>query len=443
VVVRVANNAHHEVLLVDLAAARARPIWQGQAARFPFAAWAADGSALYVLTDVGSDWLYLARLDVAGGELQPLLQWDWDIDVAMLSPQRDRLALVVNEGGESRPYVYQPGSKGSGVEPAPITLRPGVSASLDGGLAWSSDGRKLAFSYTAATRSSDIWIWDLDAGEVWPITRSSHGGLPSETFVAPESVRYPTFDGREIPAWLFRPNNIQTPLPAVAVVHGGPEAQFGAGFNFVVQYLVGNGYAVLAPNVRGSSGYGKHYSHLDDVRKRMDSVADLAYAAHWLRERPDIDAERIAVYGGSYGGFMVLAALTTYPELWAAGVDIVGISNWVTFLQNTSAYRRAHREAEYGSLEHDREFLESISPLNHLDRIRAPLMVLHGANDPRVPLGEAQQLAERLAARAVPVELLVFDDEGHGIVKLRNKLAAYPAVVSFLDRHLRAAREDR
>jgi dipeptidyl aminopeptidase/acylaminoacyl peptidase len=188
--------------------------------------------------------------------------------------------------------------------------------------------------------------------------------------------------------------------------------------------------------VRGSTGYGKAYSHLDDVEKRMDSVADLAHAVHWLREQRGIDSERIVVYGGSYGGFMVLSALTTYPDLWAAGIDIVGISNLATFLENTSDYRRGHREAEYGSLARDRAFLERIAPINHVDQISVPLMVIHGANDPRVPLSEAEQLVQALEARDSPVEFLVFDDEGHGLAKLKNKLVAYPAIVAFLDRHL-------
>jgi dipeptidyl aminopeptidase/acylaminoacyl peptidase len=178
--------------------------------------------------------------------------------------------------------------------------------------------------------------------------------------------------------------------------------------------------------------------HMDNVEKRMNSVSDLAHAARWLAEQPDIDAERIVVYGGSYGGFMVLSSLTTYPDLWAAGIDIVGISNFVTFLENTSDYRRAHRESEYGSLSENREFLESISPLNQVDQITAPLMVVHGANDPRVPLSEAQQLVDMVERRDIPVKFLVFDDEGHGIVKLKNKLELYPAVIEFLDEVLGA-----
>ncbi|MCA9971908.1 MAG: S9 family peptidase, partial [Anaerolineales bacterium] len=322
--------------------------------------------------------------------------------------------------------------------PAPLADDAGLVGWFDGKLAFSPDSSRLAFSYTSATRTSDIFVWALDLNDdtVYPVTRMGHGGIPTDAFIAPELVHYPTFDGRQIPAWFFRPAEAAGPAPVVVVVHGGPESQFRPYFNFLVQYLAHAGYGVLAPNVRGSTGYGRVYSDLDNVEKRMDSVADLAHAAHWLAARDDVDGRRIAVYGGSYGGFMVLSALTTYPELWAAGVDIVGISNFVTFLENTSEYRRGHRESEYGSLAADRAFLEAISPLNHVDQITAPLLVIHGANDPRVPLGEAEQLVDALRQREVPVEFLVFADEGHGLAKLKNKLVAYPAVVAFLAEHV-------
>jgi dipeptidyl aminopeptidase/acylaminoacyl peptidase len=318
-----------------------------------------------------------------------------------------------------------------------ITGAPGIVA--DDRLVFSPDGQRLAFSYSSATRTADVYVWDLERDEVRAVTRSSHGGLPPDAFIAPTLIHYPTFDkgedgeARRIPAWFYRPQDLETPAPAVVMVHGGPESQFRPSFHFLIQYLLHHGYAVLAPNVRGSTGYGKSYSHLDDVGKRMDSVADLAHATTWLQVHPDIDEDRLVVYGGSYGGFMVLAALTTYPDLWAAGVDSVGISNFATFLENTSDYRRGHREAEYGSLEHDREFLERIAPINHIDEVSAPVMVIHGANDPRVPLSEAEQLVEALRERDVPVEFLAFEDEGHGIVKLKNKLIVYPAIVGFLD----------
>ena len=218
--------------------------------------------------------------------------------------------------------------------------------------------------------------------------------------------------------------------------HGNP-AQERVGFNPLYQFLLASGYAVAAPNVRGSSGYGKTYMGLDDVRLRMDSVRDLEAVGRWIAGRHDLEGSRMALFGGSYGGFMVLAGLATSPDLWAAGVDIVGIANYVTFLENTGDYRRALREAEYGSLEHDREFLESISPTSMVDDIVAPLLVIHGANDPRVPLGEATQIVDRLRELGRTVDLMVFDDEGHGLVKLPNRRKAYRRVAEFLDEVVR------
>jgi dipeptidyl aminopeptidase/acylaminoacyl peptidase len=222
----------------------------------------------------------------------------------------------------------------------------------------------------------------------------------------------------------------------VVQVHGGPESQSRPAFNPVVQYFVNRGYAVFLPNVRGSTGYGKSYAHLDDRRKRMDSVRDLAACVEWLVRDGGADPRRIAVMGGSYGGFMTLAAVTSYPELWAAGVDIVGIANWRTFLENTGAFRRKHREAEYGSLEEDGDFLDEISPIHRADRIRVPMIILHGANDPRVPVGESDQIVRVLKEHEVPVEYHRYPDEGHGLVKLQNKVHGYTAIGDFLDRHV-------
>jgi dipeptidyl aminopeptidase/acylaminoacyl peptidase len=262
--------------------------------------------------------------------------------------------------------------------------------------------------------------------------------------VSPQLIHFPTFDTdasgatRHIPAWLYmRETDTDKPLPVVFVIHGGPEGQAIPQFSGLIQALVNNGYAAFVPNVRGSTGYGKAYSHLDDVRLRMDSVKDLAYGAAWVKQQAYLDGDRIAIYGRSYGGFMVLSALVTYPEIWVAGAEFVGISNFVTFLENTSGYRRAHREAEYGSLANDRDFLETISPINHIDNIRVPLFVQHGANDPRVPLSETQQLVERLQQRDIPVELLVFEDEGHGIAKLGNQVIAFTHMIDFLNRHVK------
>jgi dipeptidyl aminopeptidase/acylaminoacyl peptidase len=442
VVTRTQSSFHHELFEVDLASGSARSLLtREEDVRYVACEYAADGRSLYLNTDLGTDYLHIARLDLDSGEVETLVAPDWDCEAMCLSPGGGSLAYAINADGARQLYVLDLDT-GATRECPLVTDAPGQLA--DGRLTFSPESERVAISFTRATRTADVYVWEVEGGTVYPVTRSSHGGIPVDTFVAPQLVRYPTFDRgpdgetRQIPAWFYTPAEGESPYPVVVMVHGGPESQYSPGFNPVVQYLLASGYAVLAPNVRGSTGYGKAYSHLDDVEKRMDSVADLAHAAYWLREQPNVDGNRIVVYGGSYGGFMVLSALTTYPDLWRAGVDIVGISSLATFLENTSDYRRAHREAEYGSLARDRAFLEEIAPIHHVDRIRAPLMVIHGANDPRVPLSEAEQLVEALRSKEVPVEFLVFEDEGHGLVKLKNKLVAYPAIVSFLERYVLA-----
>jgi dipeptidyl aminopeptidase/acylaminoacyl peptidase len=445
VVTQASSSFSHTLLEIDLAGGRARTLIEtDKPVRYTAAHYAADGDAyrhcLYLITDLDSDFLYVARLDLGTGELKRLIAPEWDCDALALSPDGRSLAYVVNVDGAHHIHLYDLATGTTRSAPGFDKLAGVVRGSH---LVFSPDGSRIAFAFTNATRAADIYVWDLAEDAIYPVTRSSHGGLATESFVAPELIHYSTFDKladgapRTIPAWFFKPQDKNDePVPAVVIVHGGPEGQFHPIFTFFVQYLTHNGYAVLAPNVRGSTGYGKTYSHLDDVEMRMDSVADLAHAARWLGEQPGIDGDRLVVYGGSYGGFMVLAALTAYPDLWVAGVDVVGISNFVTFLENTSDYRRAHREAEYGSLARDRGFLESIAPIRHVDNIVAPLFVVHGANDPRVPLSEAEQLVAALQTRGVPVEFLVFDDEGHGVVKLKNKLVMYPAIIAFLEKYL-------
>jgi dipeptidyl aminopeptidase/acylaminoacyl peptidase len=273
------------------------------------------------------------------------------------------------------------------------------------------------------------------------LTQSSLAGIPQSSFVEPELIRYKTFDGRQIPAWYYRPQNGSLSngrgFPVIVNVHGGPEGQAQPGFNGVNQYFLSRGYAVLAPNVRGSTGYGKTFTHLDDVEKREDSVKDLAAAVEWLKTQGGADPKRIAVTGGSYGGYMTLAAITLYPDLWAAAIDTVGIANFESFLKNTSGYRRKLREVEYGTLERDLEFLKSVSPLFKVDRIKTPLMVIHGKNDPRVPYTEAEQIVEALRKRGSPVEYKLFDDEGHGVNKLSNRLIVYPLMADFLDKYMK------
>ncbi len=433
----------HHLFEIDLQSGTARRISPGaEDTRYERVYYLPGGRSLLLNTDLDSDFLRIVRLNLDDLSIQPVVSQPVDIELMTLSPDGRTVAYTANLDGASELRLLDLPSGVTRVAPR-CGETPGVVGAMDWRLDFSADSSGLAFSFTSAVRTSDVYVWDLANDRVQPITRSAHGGVPVHSFVAPELVRFPTFDGaddgspRLIPAWFFRPRQHSgAPVPVIVLVHGGPESQTKPYFHPLIQYFLQRGYAVFAPNVRGSTGYGKIYSHLDNVEKRMDSVADLAHGARWLREQPGIDGDRLVVYGGSYGGFMVLSALCTYPDLWAAGVDIVGISSFTTFLENTSAYRRAHREAEYGSLETDREFLESISPINHVDRIEAPLIVIHGANDPRVPLSEAEQLVAALKTRGISTEFIVFDDEGHGIAKLKNKLVAYPAIAGFLDRVL-------
>ncbi len=260
---------------------------------------------------------------------------------------------------------------------------------------------------------------------------TSPAQVAPEALVAPEAVEVESFDGERIPLFVYRPTGAPQPAPVVLVIHGGPEGQSVLAFDPVVQGLVAAGFAVVVPNVRGSTGYGKRYAALDDTTRRLSSVRDLASVHDWLPSA-GLDPARAALYGASYGGYMVLAGLAFQPERWAAGVDIVGISDLVTFLENTSAYRRAHREHEYGSLTNDRDFLISASPLRHADAIRAPLFVIHGRNDPRVPVSETEQLVARLRERKVRCELVIYEDEGHGLARRANRLDALPRAVAFL-----------
>ncbi len=304
-------------------------------------------------------------------------------------------------------------------------------------LVWAADGSRFVVTLSSPTVPASLFGVDAATGEVTSLADGADQTAAelSGPTVEPSRHRVPTPDGERIPCFVYSPAGSSGGPDAagasVLLVHGGPEGASTRAFNPTVQALVASGLTVLVPNVRGSTGYGKRWYSLDDVDLRLDSVADLAALHAWLPEI-GLDPQRSALWGGSYGGYMVLAGVTMQPELWAAGVDIVGISSLVTFLENTSAYRRAYREREYGSLEHDRDLLTRASPLTYLEQLRAPLFVIHGANDPRVPLSEAEQIVAALAERGIDHELRVYADEGHGLAKRKNRLDAYPAAIDFL-----------
>jgi dipeptidyl aminopeptidase/acylaminoacyl peptidase len=400
------------------------------AAEYATPCWLPDSSGLLAATNAFGETRNLARYDLASREWRVVLESSWDLECAVDEPGRS-LLVNTNEEGWSHLELRDPETLELRGE-VPLPGR-GIAASP----VFSRDGSRLAFAFSSPREPLQTFLYDLDSGELSRLT----GEGPVEG-VDPELHRFASFDGEEIPVFLFEPVG-EGPFPVVLTVHGGPESQwrpyFSQGFGPLTQFLLSKGYAVAAPNVRGSTGYGKRFEHLDDVELRLDSVRDLAQLHAWLSARPEIDGSRAVVYGGSYGGYMVLAALAFHPELWAAGISFVGLSNLVTFLENTSEYRRAAREREYGSLATDRELLERISPASRVDAIRAPLFLEHGRNDPRVPVAESEYIHRVLAERGVRCELVIYEDEGHSIEKLANRIDVFERAVSFLDEVLEPA----
>jgi dipeptidyl aminopeptidase/acylaminoacyl peptidase len=419
-----ARSGDNDLYLCDTETGEVRHVTpHDDAAEFYSPAWL--GESLVLATNDARDTFAIARDGVV------VCESSWDLDCRADDAGRS-LLVHANEDGYSRLTLH---------DPQTFELRDEVALPGRGVVehpVFSPDGALLAFSFSSPVEPHDVYLYDLDTRDLTRLTTSPRAVDPA-TLVEPALHRYASFDGESVPVFLFEPEG-DGPFPVVVTVHGGPESQwlpwFAPSFAPLTQYLVSRGYAVAAPNVRGSTGYGKRYEHLDDVEKRLDSVRDLASLHEWLSARPTIDASRAVVYGRSYGGYMVLAALAFQPELWAAGIECVGISSLVTFLENTSPYRRAVREREYGSLEHDRDLLVAASPMTHIDAIRAPLFIQHGRNDPRVPVTESEHIHGVLAEKGVPCELLVFDDEGHTVQKLSNRIEMFTRAVAFLDRVL-------
>jgi dipeptidyl aminopeptidase/acylaminoacyl peptidase len=395
------------------------------------ARWINDHEIIF-LTNQGREYLTPAKLNTTNGSLiYPFAEQPLDVEGLTLSKDGIWAAIITKIDGYARLRL---GNLEKGTQSEVNGLPDGIV----GEAVFSPGGGKLAVSVQSPQENLNIWVIEFEAEPLTArkLTQSSKAGIPQDSFIKPDLIHFDTFDRRSIPAFFYKPRQMKKLPACILYVHGGPASQVLADFDPRFQYFLNQGYAILAPNVRGSSGYGKTYMALDDIELRMDSVADLKYAVEWLRGSGEVDPARIAIYGRSYGGFMVLSAITTYPDLWAAAVDVVGIANWVTFLENTGPWRRAHREKEYGSLEADRAFLQSISPIHQVDRIQCPLLVIHGANDPRVPVSEADQIVASLQAREHPVEYLRYEDEGHKIAKLPNRIDSFTKMADFLDRYL-------
>lgn len=424
------SSIESERWLLDLSSGKAQRLFPGeQVASYGGGEFTPDGDRVIVTTDAGADVQRLVELDLRNGKIRELVPGlRWDVEAFDLSPDGTLLAYAVNEDGYSTVEVRDLRRGG--------TLRPkGLPRGVLTGLKFSPDGNQIAISLTLSAAGGDVWTWRIADGAIQRWTESELGGLDAGTLVEPTLVHVPSFDGLQVPMFVYKPRAIQGKAPVIIKIHGGPESQARPAFNSTFQYWVNElGAAVLFPNVRGSKGYGRERLAMDNGMKREDAVRDIGAILDWVARQPDLDAERVVVHGASYGGYMVLASLMHYSDRLAGAVDIVGISNFITFLGNTEGYRRDLRRAEYGD-ERDpqmRAHFERISPRNHTQRMRKPLLVAQGANDPRVPRSESEEIVRELRSRGGDVWCLVAEDEGHGFRKKSNENALREVEALFL-----------
>jgi dipeptidyl aminopeptidase/acylaminoacyl peptidase len=398
------------------------------------ARYSADGRALYVTTDQGSEFLRLARLDLASRRLTPLTSAiAHDVDEFEPSPDGRTIAFTVNADGRSRLYLLS-------TRTGAYREVPNVPVGVIGGLRWHHALGLLGFTLSTVQSPGDVYVLDPARGTLTRWTESETGGLDASALPEPELIRWKSFDGRAITGFYYRPPaRFAGKRPVIVDIHGGPESQARPGFQGRQTYLMAElGVALIEPNVRGSTGYGKSFTKLDNGPRRLDSVRDIGALLDWIALQPDLDASRVMVTGGSYGGYMTLAVATIYDKRIRCALDIVGISNFITFLTNTESYRRDLRRVEYGD-ERDpamRAFFEKIAPVNQTDSITRPLFVVQGANDPRVPRTESEQMVRMVKRHGTPVWYLLAKDEGHGFRKKPNVDYLFYGTVAFVRRFL-------
>jgi dipeptidyl aminopeptidase/acylaminoacyl peptidase len=392
-----------------------------------------DGQFLYYLTDKDSEFLYLGRYELATGSHGKLLSADWDMMGASLSKQGKYLVLSINNDGKTELRLYVAATL------TPIDLPQLPDAEISSVKIAATEDR-MAFYASSSKMPRDLFVYNFSGDEPIRLTCSLNPNIDPQDLVEGQVVRFASYDDLEIPGVLYRPLQAseQAPVPALVWVHGGPGGQSRVGYSALIQYLVNHGYAIYAINNRGSSGYGKTFYHLDDRKHGDADLGDVVESKRMLIETGYVDPQRIGIIGGSYGGYMVLAALAFRPDVFDVGIDIFGVSNWVRTLQSIPPWWESYRKAleqEMGDFE-DEEFLRAKSPLFHTEHIVKPLMVLQGANDPRVLKVESDEIVEAVRARDIPVDYVVFEDEGHGFVKKENQIRGYKAILDFVETYL-------
>jgi dipeptidyl aminopeptidase/acylaminoacyl peptidase len=394
---------------------------------------APDGRAIYLGSNEGRDLTAFARipLDATGkaGKIELLRErTDAELDGIRVNDQGTVAALVWNAGGRSELELFD-------LQARKTVPAPKLPAELIGALLFSRDGKQMAVTASGSAQPADVWLAET-GGEFRQVTFAQRAGVDVSAFVRPELVKFRAHDGLELSGWLYRPKGVTGPAPYVLSFHGGPEGQERPSFRTDYQALVSQGIGVFAPNVRGSSGFGKKFVNLDNGELRFNGIKDIKSAVDYLVTNQIANPRRIGITGGSYGGYMTMVGLTEYPELFAAGVNLFGMVNFFTFFQHTQPWMAAISTIEYGDPATQKDLLEKLSPLGKLSRIRAATMVQHGANDTNVPVVEAEQIVTHLKSRGVPVEYILFPDEGHGWRKIPNRIRSTVEMVRFFDKHL-------
>ncbi len=429
------SNADKDFWLLDLNTGEYQKVNEDTSAvRYDAMTLMPDNKTIWLLCNANDEGITrLAKMKVGSPKVEFVedgwLESKWEIDAMQVSRDYKYMTVQVNEEGYMRLKMRE-------VESRRALPSPPLDGQMGGGV-FADDGTCL-ISFEGPTRAPDVWRWDPATEELEQLTFSSYAGIDRELFSAPELISYTSFDGLEIPAFLYLPPGYQEgdKIPFIVYAHGGPSSQFKPKFIRSYQYLILNGYGVIAPNPRGSGGYGAEYMALDDYKLRKNSLKDYKAAVDWLLEKGYTEKGKIGIRGGSYGGYVVLGMITEYPDLFDAAIDAVGIANFKTFLENTRPDRRKNREAEYGPLS-DPEFLAEISPIHKAQLIKTPLLVIHGVNDSRVPVGEARQVIQAITDNGGMVDSLFFSDEGHGIRKRVNIITSYRKQVAFLDTQLK------
>jgi len=434
------STADNDLLLYDVAKNETRKISEHTGnAEYEAADFDPESKWLYFLTNDGSEFRRLRRYELASGKTEDVETQNWDISASWFSENGTYRATLVNEDARTAVRLYD----GKSGKELPLPKLPNGNIVS---LRFSPSEKRIAMYVAGDRSSSNLYVYDLATKKTTRLTETMSKDVDPDDLVDTAVVRFKSFDGLTIPGILYRAHQAKADAkaPAIVLVHGGPGGQARRGYNSLAQFLANHGYVILDINNRGSSGYGKTFYMADDQKHGREPLWDCVEAKKYLSSLPYVDGNRVAIMGGSYGGYMVAAALAFQPDVFDVGVDIFGVTNWVRTLQSIPPWWESFRKALYdemGDPGTQLDMLKEVSPLFHAEKIKKPLIVIQGKNDPRVLQVESDELVAAVKKNNVPVEYVVFDDEGHGFTKKKNQIAAYSAILKFLDAHLKGKKE--